>query len=61
MRTLSLTLLNLALIAGIAHTAYQHGFYVGSIDAQANNKALQQTGYIAPAFIDSTEPTRWSE
>jgi len=59
MKTLSLTLLNLALIISIAYAAYQHGFYVGSIDALANNKALQQAGYIGDQYVDGLEPAKW--
>jgi len=53
MKTITLTLLNLAIIGGIANFAYQHGFYVGSIDAQANRGALQQAGYDIPFEVDS--------
>ena len=48
------TILTILAITASAYGGYNHGFYVGKLDGQANTSALQEAGYI-PTNIDSSE------
>lgn len=45
--------INLAILLGAIWFSYQHGFYVGKLDAEANSNALQSAGYDIPFHVDS--------
>lgn len=50
-----------AFLAGVFFAGYQHGTYVGKLDAIANTNALREAGYIAPVAIDNPLPAIYME
>lgn len=47
-------LFNISILVLTAWFSYQHGFYVGKLDGQANTNALQEIGFI-PEYVDSNQ------